>query len=84
MQNCNKQIYNSILLCIKIDDLCASTFTCILLCGSVMSTSSVCNVLNIINEQFRGYIEPEDLYILLKHLFPNVARKEDFQLDVRL
>ena len=49
-----------------------------------MSTSSVCNVLNIINEQFRGYIEPEDLYILLKHLFPNVARKEDFQLDVRL
>ena len=49
-----------------------------------MSTSSVCNVFNIINEQFRGYIEPEDLYILLRHLFPNVARREDFQLDVRL
>jgi hypothetical protein len=49
-----------------------------------MSTSSVCNVPNIIKESFKGYIEPEDLYTLLKHLFPNVEKKEDFQLDVRL
>lgn len=51
--------------------------------GHAMSTSSACTVLNTIGEHFKGYISTEDLYTLLEQLFPNVARRESFQLNVR-